>query len=174
MNCKFEALLKSVEEHNYWAINQPDVKNITLNTYTLENMKTISTYILGGDNDNEDMFPKSISIMMQEHIIGHWNNYIAFTQILNKDEDDVIKSHYATLLGDGQRGHNNLPIGLSEAIFLINLDEEEEVFPQPIKSEIKQYMENITPLLERERKNTYILIQKYLGIGIVIPIHLMD
>jgi len=153
VNSKFERLLKSVEEHNYWAINQPGCQKYHLKHLHLGEYNNYLNLFPGGDNENENMFPKPISIMMQEHIIGHWSNYTAFVQLLNQTKaDEGIIEHYATLEGDGQRGNNNLPIGLSEALFLINVNEVEAVFSQSIKSEIEQYSKNISPLLERERK----------------------
>lgn len=153
VNSKFERLLKSVEEHNYWAINQPGCQKYHLKHLHFGEYNNYLNLYPGGDNENEIMFPKPISIMMQEHIIAHWSNFLAFAQSLTQKSLEIIsKSHYATLFGDGQSGKNDLPIGLSEAIFLANLDENEGVFCQPIKSEIEKYIPNITPLLERERK----------------------
>lgn len=153
VNNKFEALLKSVEEHNYWAINQPGCQKYHLKHLHLGEYKNYKDLYPGGD-PTEQIFPDSISIMMQQHVIGYWINYIAFAQALNQeiDDDKVFNTHYSTLVGDGQNGHNNLPIGLSEAIFLMNKNEEEKIFLQSIESELPQYLKNILPLINRERE----------------------
>jgi len=160
INGKYEQLLKSVEEHNYWAINEPGCQKYHLKYLHLGEYKNYLDFYPGGDNKTENMFPNSISIMLQEHILAHWTNYTSFTYFVAEElnEEKAPVSHYATLEGDGQIGHNNLPIGLSEAMFLINLptsSNQKQVFSQPIEQEIKQYMNNISPLLENERRKFF-------------------
>jgi hypothetical protein len=126
---KYEQLLKSVEDHNYWAINEPGCQKYHLKYLDFAEIYGFKDYYPNGDNENEKMFPKSISIMMQENTLA---NFSHFAYLLTRDINFIY--HGGKLLGDGQLGHtlelplqdevmdelgmDGSPIGYYEIVFL--------------------------------------------------------
>ena len=158
---RYSQLLKAVEEHNYWSINEPGKNRYHLRNLDFGNYGGFFNLRPGIiDNETEDLFPKSISIMIQENFYNHMMNRTAMGQVLSGVEDDIVPISLALLEGDGQKGFNDLPIGLSESQFITGWSEKESPFNDNGLDLLAKFMDKIVELCNVERireseKNTW-------------------
>lgn len=150
---RYTDLLQAVENHNFWAINEPGMHKYHLKYLDFGDYTNFYNFSPGiTDKESNEPFPKAISIMMQENFHNHVINQIAMTQLLSGEEKASFTISDALLFGDGQKGHNGFPIGLAETNFVNGWSEGEIFFGLSSQEFGKKFTENINKLLETERK----------------------